>query len=1028
VVTIDELLTLVNVALGNPPGSTCEAGDRNQDGEITIDELVSAVSAALYGCVDSGSVTETVGSAGGILRLGGARVMLPAGALSTAHPLTLTRLDAPPPRGYELYSALFRIASSGLTLDRPMELMLNFVGDWRRAKLFCAGQGESIFKHIDAQYLDPWTIGGWVPGLGTCFVAAAADQSSSNCPEGWGPSRCVVVIPVSGSAAQSVVDGKLDPDPDEYRFSQVPPFADTHLQASGGRIYVTIDRDPTASEGTKLRVFLKGLPASNNLGKVAVVLDHDRFSSAHGNYVTAEDRAYRLDLKTGINRAFVGNVNPQDPLSQPAWTDPPPPHTDCTPPPFPVCSSVSPILPWEAKVGAIQTVHPTSFWKPDYFRIDAEFSITLPKIPVPADGSLAGIGFAVEVRSDWMDSPEHVWAAFPEQATGGPGSDYPAERSVFQTLLFADRPRGTPVSILTWNVKRFTGYQHTQEKLFKLITGADPFDDWQVSSKSIGLAIAGYDVVALQEIWETKQAEIIRAAASAVDSTRPYFMTGPVERVIPKEIMPSLKSVMGDRTGGTYILSRYPISAMGQEAYEQCVGEDCLYPKGFLWARVWLGAPDQEYVECVKDVKEKPLDETDCPMPTGALYLDVVSTHLNAGPELCDHADVKEYVKGKAVQFIENLPTAILCPACAVIRTVVDSDFYCGIRDPETVRRNQLEQLAAFLSKNGLDQRQVVITGDFNINGGDGNEKEYLSAMDALRIRSPFLAANAGEFDTLNPFFADFDWDVDRGDLVHEQFPTGWKPGEIGTNIGSNSQLTDINARYDYILVQAANTKLPTHVIAKGPAPVWQRIWMGPIPGYSPDRFSDHMAVAASLEVVPFQYPPKYHPRWAHSYAFQVTYAVGTGDDGWAGSKEELYARIAWSKYGVINWWKTGNCSTSSSVTWPGDGCLAGWAWSDPQVQTNAPKFHSGGVHLWEDDDSSADDDYGVVATPHGRDGMQMFVDWPNGGMTVRDWTGSFTPHGWTDFLLTDYFPISYCGLDGNPDACMETTIGELQP
>ena len=49
-VTIDELLTLVHLALGNSAPSECLAGDGNQDGTITVDEILAAVNAALTGC------------------------------------------------------------------------------------------------------------------------------------------------------------------------------------------------------------------------------------------------------------------------------------------------------------------------------------------------------------------------------------------------------------------------------------------------------------------------------------------------------------------------------------------------------------------------------------------------------------------------------------------------------------------------------------------------------------------------------------------------------------------------------------------------------------------------------------------------------------------------------------------------------------------------------------------------------------------------------------------------------------------
>jgi hypothetical protein len=49
-VTVDELLTVVNIALGHASASTCSAGDPNQDQEITVDEILSAVNNALHGC------------------------------------------------------------------------------------------------------------------------------------------------------------------------------------------------------------------------------------------------------------------------------------------------------------------------------------------------------------------------------------------------------------------------------------------------------------------------------------------------------------------------------------------------------------------------------------------------------------------------------------------------------------------------------------------------------------------------------------------------------------------------------------------------------------------------------------------------------------------------------------------------------------------------------------------------------------------------------------------------------------------
>lgn len=49
-VTVDELITMINVALGTAGVGSCVAGDGNHDGDITVDEIISAVAHALSGC------------------------------------------------------------------------------------------------------------------------------------------------------------------------------------------------------------------------------------------------------------------------------------------------------------------------------------------------------------------------------------------------------------------------------------------------------------------------------------------------------------------------------------------------------------------------------------------------------------------------------------------------------------------------------------------------------------------------------------------------------------------------------------------------------------------------------------------------------------------------------------------------------------------------------------------------------------------------------------------------------------------
>jgi murein DD-endopeptidase MepM/ murein hydrolase activator NlpD len=49
-VTVDEILTMVSIALGNGDVSSCWAGDSNADHGITVDEILTAVNNALNGC------------------------------------------------------------------------------------------------------------------------------------------------------------------------------------------------------------------------------------------------------------------------------------------------------------------------------------------------------------------------------------------------------------------------------------------------------------------------------------------------------------------------------------------------------------------------------------------------------------------------------------------------------------------------------------------------------------------------------------------------------------------------------------------------------------------------------------------------------------------------------------------------------------------------------------------------------------------------------------------------------------------
>src|SRR5579862_560895 len=60
-VTVDDLLTMVNIALDNLTVDHCAAGDVNGDLAITIDEILAAVNYALTACPAEEPVTLATG-------------------------------------------------------------------------------------------------------------------------------------------------------------------------------------------------------------------------------------------------------------------------------------------------------------------------------------------------------------------------------------------------------------------------------------------------------------------------------------------------------------------------------------------------------------------------------------------------------------------------------------------------------------------------------------------------------------------------------------------------------------------------------------------------------------------------------------------------------------------------------------------------------------------------------------------------------------------------------------------------------
>jgi hypothetical protein len=167
VVTVDEILTMVNISLGSAPIINCLRGDGNGDGVITVDEITQAINNDLNGCPVPGlapvqqggplpgpivgqEVTQQIGSASGArgttitipvtLKNGGG--MVSATALDLLYPSAVlgnpSCVEAPRLTGHSLYTSLPSDppASAGERRLRAMVIDLNSASTFADGQIF----------------------------------------------------------------------------------------------------------------------------------------------------------------------------------------------------------------------------------------------------------------------------------------------------------------------------------------------------------------------------------------------------------------------------------------------------------------------------------------------------------------------------------------------------------------------------------------------------------------------------------------------------------------------------------------------------------------------------------------------------------------------------------------------------------------------------------------------------------------------------------------------------------------------------
>lgn len=624
-------------------------------------------------------------------------------------------------------------------------------------------------------------------------------------------------------------------------------------------------------------------------------------------------------------------------------------------------------------------------------------------------------------------------------------------------------------------MKLFLPQMHAVETGKDLFKKSDEqaYDDFETNHTALAKYIADRraDVVALQEVWDTKRLKLLLSlinterAAAGLEAYRAYG--APDWDVSDKTIlnaaldemtsgaMPgaaSFASFLAEEThGGTFLLTAYPVTRFETIVYEDCRAEDCAKAKGAVHARVWLGAPPPSCSrECVA---------------RGDLFVDVYTTHLNATSDTCENAEKLSALSGwigasSTVLFNDSAPGG----ASAALAESVKYAFNCAKYDSDAkARGKQLNQLRDFMEKTAARDRPAVVMGDFNIDGKGLNANdtgpEYGLMLSHLNLIKGQPSVQVPDDQIMNPWKSPygFNWDVDHTDLIRERYSVSTLLAgttNVGTFLGKTA--LDANERFDYILARPpmdnqfdspqdppvpqrfmfAKTNSPLSGETNPPA--WNRVWPS-ADGSKGTRQSDHMGVVANLELVPVSVPPRYHPDWPHYWDVRVTSAGTDDSDCVTCGKVDLYPQM---KY----WACAANCSTQpsgghdgttcqgkASVWWPQHSCMSDWAVHLKQV---APAVTGTSVKtaLWEDD-NGPDDHYDTVQP--GTDPI-VGMYWPTGKVSVRAYQdGSVVvPHGWKtpDPVVEDNAPIGFCGgkvTDSDDDTsylCLEMSVTEIPP
>lgn len=746
-----------------------------------------------------------------------------------------------------------------------------------------------------------------------CIYAPLLNSSTRLGPAKKPPKSSPFSIPNQISTSRMILDGIRD----EKEWSGSIQLAYNHEtgRANDGKIYLILNQ---IGKTVSAWLFFENFPidsraAPEDRGVVRVYLDHDRFRGKD-IWIGPEDRLFEFDIVNGIH---LQNYSGSDTHK---W------------------------IKEKKKELAIAVAgkhckeDPST---PSILRCNAEVHIPLnPSALVDPDPENTTIspGFGLAI-TDGSHDPSNGINSYP-QGLNGTGIDSRArarDRTQWETILIG-RPKGFPLKIMSWNIRRF------KSDLFK-----GEFSS--VTNKDIGKFLALNDVVAIQEGWDTqsvfeiwKEANLVRTAHGLPPFQTPYGpphftfseWLGVTERIS--------EEVLGEpeTQGGLWIFSHLPAKQTGQYVFQPngnkayCQGEDCLRAKGVQWVRLNLNPSDGPGTDCNHPEKsgsrKRPIEKPNhCQYsPSGDHYVDIFNTHLQAGnTTVCKDLTYSDKIKEELDSYLGTLVGTPVSWLESGIEALMEYSFFCDT-PTKTIREEQLRQFNDYIEATAIERdRPAILLGDFNLDGKtitDGNSydvaNEYIPMMKALKIgRVSEGIPQPG--DTINPWPDDFSYDYDYGDVARERpnfrfadpfgtfltstggfFVTGqeeqdkdkWKQQqaiELAEDIG----YVRGNERYDFILIRppyspdSSQFKQAKWIALKPSNP--REVWSSPWPGLEPitpvatsgvpappQRLSDHKPVISTIELAPLAQPPVYHPDWKHTWEYRITSvdASGIGD------------------------------------------------------------------------------------------------------------------------------------------------------